>query len=253
MNTLPAIDPSLAADRYHRRASLVAAAAVSAFFPFDILMSGTLRAALARAVWVAALIISAFVRPRRDNLDGYLIALISALAMAYIGWVVGPYFLTYLYALPFAAMVLFRRSVGTVLLIGVTSLLAGAGVMIDRGETFLTTVAFLATVSASMFFAAWGSRAFSQLEAAERASLEGQRLAREALAESERRRARSERMALVGQLASGVAHEINNPLSYAKSSLDWVRNNLVASSEAPNLAELREALAEAVHGVLRIQ
>jgi signal transduction histidine kinase len=70
----------------------------------------------------------------------------------------------------------------------------------------------------------------------------------EQLATSEKRRAQSERLALVGRLAAGVAHEINNPLSYLRSNLAWLQSDAGPASEA----ESREALDDSLAGVTRI-
>ena len=49
----------------------------------------------------------------------------------------------------------------------------------------------------------------------------------------------SDRMASVGTLAAGVAHEINNPLAYVKANLD-----VLASRRIPQLAVLLRSLEE---------
>ncbi|WP_223641681.1 sensor histidine kinase [Corallococcus sp. EGB] len=106
---------------------------------------------------------------------------------------------------------------------------------------------------------AHGAEAFRKLRAAERnAHLERMEALRQ-LAESESRRARVERqraeverLVVVGQLAAGVAHEVNNPLAYVKSNLHYLQEEW-AQGVPEDLDDVRRVLEETQQGVLRIQ
>lgn len=65
----------------------------------------------------------------------------------------------------------------------------------------------------------------------------------------------SERLASLGTLAAGIAHEINNPLSYVIGNLGFVSDAMSAAADAREKveqAEVSKALADALEGASRI-
>jgi signal transduction histidine kinase len=74
--------------------------------------------------------------------------------------------------------------------------------------------------------------------------------------ESEHRRVQMDRLATMGTLAAGVAHEINNPLAYVTSNLAFIRRALEQAPTAPldadDRADALQALRETEQGIERI-
>jgi signal transduction histidine kinase len=66
------------------------------------------------------------------------------------------------------------------------------------------------------------------------------------------RLATADRMAALGTLASGIAHEINNPLTYVIANLQTLADRLPASSDE-TVRDLSEVVAEALEGAERIR
>jgi C4-dicarboxylate-specific signal transduction histidine kinase/ActR/RegA family two-component response regulator len=74
------------------------------------------------------------------------------------------------------------------------------------------------------------------------------------LKQAQARLMQSDRLASVGMLAAGVAHEINNPLAYVVASLNFLDGELtrLAGASPDAFAEMRQALAEARDGARRV-
>jgi signal transduction histidine kinase len=63
----------------------------------------------------------------------------------------------------------------------------------------------------------------------------------------------SDRLAALGTMAAGVAHEINNPLAYVMLNLEWIARKLPHVRDDPSsLHGLMEMLDEARHGAERV-
>lgn len=81
------------------------------------------------------------------------------------------------------------------------------------------------------------------------------------LKETQARLQMADRMASMGLLAAGVAHEINNPLAFVVANLDFVRQSLGALRTAPpapselgaRLDAIAFALGEAQEGATRVR
>lgn len=67
--------------------------------------------------------------------------------------------------------------------------------------------------------------------------------------ENEAQLLRSHRMAELGTLAAGVAHEINNPLAFVQTNIQYLREE----GRALDAAEVDEILAETLEGARRIE
>jgi two-component system NtrC family sensor kinase len=64
----------------------------------------------------------------------------------------------------------------------------------------------------------------------------------------------SDRMASMGTLAAGIAHELNNPLSYVIANLDFVHGDMQPGpAEAKRVDEWRQVLGEAREGAERVR
>lgn len=94
-----------------------------------------------------------------------------------------------------------------------------------------------------------GASVFGRLRRAVLRERAGRLRLRARLARSEELRAQAERLALLGQLTAGVAHEANNPLAYAKANLYVLEQTLARGGQLS--AEVAESVSDARFGIER--
>jgi CheY-like chemotaxis protein/two-component sensor histidine kinase len=77
---------------------------------------------------------------------------------------------------------------------------------------------------------------------------------RRRIADLQRRLAHTERLASIGQMAAGVAHEVNNPAAYIRANLEAMTRELAAMlpSDDERTRTMREMLSECLEGIDRI-
>ncbi len=232
---------------------VLAALVLLGWLPFDLYrLEGAVLAAWARAGWVLALLAAAPLqrpdRPRLALLATQAAAIASAVACLLLvssqGGARGSFY-GFLVVLPLTILGFVPQLPSTALLAGAVTTAGGVYLSVQGGLPTAVTGEWLAISLVVVGLAYVGVRGNRRmLQDQFRAEQARERAERE-LVESERRRERAERLALVGQLAAGVAHEINNPLSYVKANLAWLRTE-------PASDEAREAVEEGLGGVTRI-
>ncbi|WNG55918.1 GHKL domain-containing protein [Archangium gephyra] len=198
--------------------------------------------------------------PARVGVIGGVMGLMAT--MLFVHWSGGPlspYF--HLFgALPFMLALFSPDSSQPTLVSGCVALVALSLVSGLSGMAPRTLVLQSFSSLVLLVLALNGSRVYQRVIDAQREAHQSRLRVLEQLAESERLRGRAEReraeverLVLVGQLAAGVAHEVNNPLAFVKANLSFLAREV--DSEGPPLdrAELKNLLEETQQGVLRIQ
>lgn len=105
-------------------------------------------------------------------------------------------------------------------------------------------------MGASSAIAFYGSVLTHRMLRSERLSQEARLEAQAQLALRERALAEADRLALVGQLAAGLSHEVNNPLATVISNTSYLEETLTGAGA--NSREVAEVLADIKAGARRI-
>jgi signal transduction histidine kinase len=249
---------SPAARRERRTLLLVGAALIFVgssaeplYRPFD----GPLLAV--RLLWCATLAAIGLTLPRASTrLYGVLLPLtgltscwLFAISVWINGGLASPDF-QYLSPLPFALMVLFQDEV-IACATGVVAAISAVAVLAWLGDAPSAIAVDNLTTNASFgVLAVLGAFSFRRVRATELATQRARTEALEQLALSERRRAQAERLASIGQLAAGVAHEINNPLLAVNANIELLSAELAGvGGSAP---DAQAAVDDMRHGIDRI-
>jgi signal transduction histidine kinase len=230
--------------------------------PADTLLLGRFSAGMFGARLALALILVAsallyrVLSPRQmrvvSAVDGALFNAIGVAIVFFAGGIRTPYLLL-LPSLPLVIALVFRQEVPELLLSGGVVTVGTTLVVLAEGYSLFDSLVWASMAASAAIFGGVGyGKALKAQRAKEEARVErARREALELLARSEHRRAQSEKLALVGRLASNVVHEINNPLAYIRSNVDFLHNELKLQPH-PSQAELEVVLEETRAGLEHI-
>jgi signal transduction histidine kinase len=249
-----------AAARKERRTSLLVGAAMMLvgstaeplYRPFDGPLLGV------RMAWVALLVAVALELPRASSRRyGFLLpfaGVVSCWLYATTVWLNGgiasPDF-QYMVLLPLVMMVLFQDEV-IACSASALATISGVAMLAWLGDAPMSFVADNLSTDVSVgILAVFGTFSFRRVRIAELTTQRARAEALEQLALSEHRRAQAERLASLGQLAAGVAHEINNPLHAVSASLEFLAGEGVRC-EGLSTAETDAVLGDTRLGIARI-
>lgn len=172
-----------------------------------------------------------------------------------------PWSMPFIPPLGIAAALVLQDDVRGVTASTLTLALLTLGVMLYLGVPPLEVTRWMLPIFAMGVLAVWASVHFRRNQQTLEAKAGQLQTAlaeeRALMAELKAQRAHAlhtERMALVGQLAAGVAHEVNNPLAVVKANLEYAAAEMQDAQLPPaHAAELREVFSDTAMAVERIR
>jgi C4-dicarboxylate-specific signal transduction histidine kinase len=251
--------------RSRARTHLVVAAALTLLSPVDLLIVGHFSpgALLTRLAWSTQVAGYALLLERASERQARLLRALH-------GACAGPFYLLLTWYTGGTASPLFQFAPTVPLLValvnpedsspgitsGVTTTLATLALVLGAHAPLSQALTWAIMTAAATFFGVYGSDQFRKVaHARNEARVErARRESLERLALAERHRAQSEKLATVGRLAASVMHEINNPLAFVRSNLEFLQREVLAQPlAAESRQEITEVLAETRAGVERIR
>ncbi len=243
------------------RAYLLLALTLTCCWPLDVVMAGgwSLDTLALRIGWSGLFVLGAWRnrrRPERADRTLSFLAIASSVVISGIAFRTGGSSSSLFYMLPFVPVLASQvepERTSTLRWCAKIVFAAGIGILLYERQNLITLLAWTAIT----FFLGWWSVFWLERSRARRARLlEAERQqsvlerdrahALQELALAEQRRGSMERLVAVGQLAAGVAHEVNNPLASVKSNLEYL-----LSIETPP-ADRADVLRESLLGLERI-
>ncbi|MFL5345497.1 MAG: sensor histidine kinase [Hyalangium sp.] len=213
-----------------------------------------------RAGWMVLTIacfglLQRFVPGRRGTVGWFVTGvLLPNLALALIIWRLGgsqsPVF-AWLCALPLMGMSLSMGVMHRSVLSAAASLVTGLTLLLLEERPASIVAEWGLLIAASGMVAVQASAFYARMKKARVEAETHHRKAQEALAATQTRAQESDRLAQVGRLAAGVAHEVNNPLAFIQANLRFLLEEL--PREGHSVSDCLEALQETQAGVERIQ
>jgi C4-dicarboxylate-specific signal transduction histidine kinase len=227
------------------------------FIPFDLLYPRMLWLTVSTRTVLVATLLACWWRLGRAQRAGsgrtvvagaLATAVLAPLPVLFAGGCEGPRF-GFLLSVPFILLALLPEVPVIAAFAGLMAGAIGGALLVAEGRqaAFVAEWTIVATVVTGVTI--FGAR---RVQAMANRIYEAERERHQALAElaeTRRRQAASAQLALLGRLAAGIGHEINNPLSAVKGNVLYALEELERAGLAPNA---REALAEALSASERI-